>query len=902
MKRGAVALIAAAFAILGPALAAGAAQTWQASQDDALLFQLHVKQYTLEGDIRGYRTDRGICLDLGDTIQTLDLPIRLDKKSRRATGWLFAEDQTFTIDRDSNTVQIVNKHENLAEGELYDTPEGWCVDTNALSSWFGVEFTADPYNLLLKLKSEQDLPFIQAIERRSRAARLRSKKQEFDLSKLPQADLPYRGWRTPAVDMVVNFKVNHSPGGGSQANFNYELYASGEVLGASFDARLASDPTGVPRSLRLEAYRYDPDGGLLGPLKATRVAIGDVETEASSLEGRSAVGRGAIITNKPLQRPTSFSTTTIRGTMPSGWDAELYRNGQLIAFQGGSFDGRYDFSDVDLLFGDNDFEVVLYGPQGQIRRVTNSVPVGMDSIKPGKTYYWASVIEQGRDLLGVSKDIVDANTGWRWGVGVERGLDDRTSAAVTTQSMVVRGTRRDYLELNLRRALGSMLVELSAAQSFGQGRAYQAQALGKIGNVRFQAETLWIEGDYESDIVDPAVRGQASFSVDTSLKSGRVTIPLQFAARREYRRDGSKVNEWLIRGSLITPKISFTAELGQQWTEKPYGPPASGDGLRLDLLTHTRIGKVDLRGEARFHLTGPNNSFESASIIGEVPVGERSDLRAQVEYFGLSKRADFNLAYIRTFKSFSLQANARIGSDGSFGAGLSLAASVGPDPAHGGVRFSSEKLARTGQTAVTVFLDDNGDGRLSPGEKPVEGVSVEAGQHASDTPTDKSGRTIIDGIPPYKPVLISVDAGSLPDPFLQPTGKGVVVTPRPGIAASVQLPLAQTGEIEGTIYDLSGAARAGVELELVDTLGDVVATTISEFDGYFLFDLVPYGKYSIRLSSGSAKALSAARGIASEFEISNGNDVARLGIVRLKPDRVAQGGEPAGSVSSEGSS
>ena len=49
-----------------------------------------------------------------------------------------------------------------------------------------------------------------------------------------------------------------------------------------------------------------------------------------------------------------------------GWDAELYRNGQLLAFAENRADGRYEFIDVPLLYGQNRFEVVLYGPQGQI--------------------------------------------------------------------------------------------------------------------------------------------------------------------------------------------------------------------------------------------------------------------------------------------------------------------------------------------------------------------------------------------------------------------------------------------------------------------------------------------------------------------------------------------------------
>ena len=111
-------MIAAALAVLGAGFGAGqaAAQSaagYKPSQDDAVLLQMQVKQFKLGGEPRGYQTPQGVCVDLADVIQSLDLPIRLDKKSRRATGWIFAEDQAFAIDRDSNTVQIVNNKQPI---------------------------------------------------------------------------------------------------------------------------------------------------------------------------------------------------------------------------------------------------------------------------------------------------------------------------------------------------------------------------------------------------------------------------------------------------------------------------------------------------------------------------------------------------------------------------------------------------------------------------------------------------------------------------------------------------------------------------------------------------------------------------------------------------------------------
>jgi len=91
--------------------------------------------------------------------------------------------------------------------------------------------------------------------------------------------------------------------------------------------------------------------------------------------------------------------------------------------------------------------------------------------------------------------------------------------------------------------------------------------------------------------------------------------------------------------------------------------------------------------------------------------------------------------------------------------------------------LSNAALAERGQAAVSVFLDESGDGVRSPGEKPLAGVGLTAGQFGSSEPTDKQGHAVIEGLNPYEKVLIGVDEATLPDPFLIPVTKGVVVTP-----------------------------------------------------------------------------------------------------------------------------
>lgn len=876
----AAALIASGFG--GTALAQAGVKA--PTQDDQVILQLQVKQYRMRNELRGYQlANDGVCVDLGDVILALDLPVRLDKKSRRATGWLFREDQTFTLDREKNTVQIMNTERSLSAGEIFDTPEGWCVDVKSLARWLGASLTPNLYESVLQLDSEKPLPFIEAIERKSRAARLQGQKT-FDLAALPNAKVPYRAWRTPSVDAIVDFGfARGSDNRGTELHGRYQLYASGEIAGASVDARLASDSRGAPDTLRVSAYRKDPDGRLLGPLHATHAAVGDVELYSGNLAGAGGIGRGVFVSNRQLNRSSSFGKTVLRGALPLGWDAELYRNGQLLAFQSDTPDGRYEFN-VDLVYGNNDLEVVLYGPQGQVRREKQSIPVGYGALAAGKLEYWAGAIQRNRDLINFHGPPGHIDGGWQYGFGTQYGIDNRTVVGATVQSLAYLGRRRNYAELDAQRALGPMLLDLTAAQEFGAGRAYRATALSRIGKLNITAETFFLDGSFTSGEVPVGERSEQSLEIEDVLGSGRRVVPVAIGYKRIVRADGQNVNELLARASLILPRLSLTAAVSNKSVS---GASLDDEGTSIAMLANTRVLGLSLRGAATYRLNGPRKGLDTAQLTVEKTLTDKSEMRVDVQYEGLRHLTTFQAGYIREFRKLALNVNASADSRGGVGANLGITFSFSRDPFGNGVRFSNAKLAERGEAAVSVYLDKNGDGVRSPGEEALQGVGITAGQYGSSDPTDKKGHAVVDDLNPYEKVVIGVDESTLPDPFLVPINNGVVITPRPGVPAHLEIGVAPTGGIEGELHAVDDAPAAGVELELVGSSSKVVATTLSEYDGYFLFERVPYGRYAVRLSAGSARALGAARDTGKAATISEDKSDADLGIVRVRPSQVA---------------
>jgi hypothetical protein len=193
-------------------------------------------------------------------------------------------------------------------------------------------------------------------------------------------------------------------------------------------------------------------------------------------------------------------------------------------------------------------------------------------------------------------------------------------------------------------------------------------------------------------------------------------------------------------------------------------------------------------------------------------------------------------------------------------------------------------------------LNDNG---VRDSDEPLEkGAMITTGTKQAEKPTDANGSVLVGGLAPYQPIAVGIDMTSLADPMLVPKKALQVVVPRPGVAADVQIGLVGGGDIEGALVKSGGLGFEGVDLELVDSSGKVVATTRTDFDGFFLFERVAYGSYTVRVSSASASAAKIAADLGIRLTISPDKSVVRLGTLQAVPrPQIAQ----AGSVPTDAS-
>ena len=901
------ALASWALALAG-AVAAWAASpvgpAWTADPDEQFLLDVNIRQLRLGDGVRAYATPEGTCVVFGDFLTTLDLPMKIDLAAKKASGWAFREENRIEIDEAAGAVRYGEKQERLAEGTIRETPEGWCVDSAALGRWFQLGVKPVVQGSMLLLESEAKLPVELAREREQRAARLHP--ASMPLESLPRVKLPYRMWRAPALDFIVHAGATYQASTGLKVDRHASVQAAGEIARMSYDSMMTTDQKGRPESLRITAYRSDPDGGLLGPLNATHFAAGDVQSLSHRLIPGSN-GRGLEVTNRPLFNPVAFDRTRFEGDLPSGWDAELYRNGELLALSRSSGSQRYAFEDVALLYGDNRFEIVLYGPQGQQRSRLETINVGQSQVPAGQTWYWAGINQPGRNLLG---NLLDRNDGGGFNaprqpadftranmqaaVQVEHGLSKRTSIGALATMLLANNEKLTFVEGSIRQSVGSSLLEVAVARDSRGGLAGRFAAVAQFGSLNVSADALVANNFVVNGERERRYR-EGRLSLDAPIKVGRQTISAHGDVRLADRGDENRSLNAV--GRLSTNINGFNLTTLVDWQHR-LGKAASLNDQRLELgvMGTGRIRAVRLRGEARWEVQ-PQSRFKSAELSAYWSATDKADWEGALGYDAEAGRGHARISHIRRFSTMAAAASIEAGTDGSVAAGINLNFSL--DSGAGGFRLTNQRLASTGIVEARVYRDNNDNGVRDPSEPWELGAAITTGQRVSETPTDRQGLVRVGGLQPYQPVAVGIDTSSLEDPSLAPKKALQVIVPRPGVAAKIEIGLVGSGDIEGMLVQSDGRGFEGLDIELIDASGKVIASGRSDYDGFFLFDRIPYGRYGLRLTADSAHAAGVSQAIDRTVEISAVKSVVRMGAIRvLKAPQIAMSAGGGSAVQS----
>ena len=820
----------------------------KASELNLLLLEVRLDGSLLADTLTAYEVDNDILLPLGEMARLLTIGITLDSAARSAAGFVLREDQPFRLEMDASSVTLPSRSEAVDPTQIRWLDNDIYVPSRLLERWWPIDLELSLSALSLQVLPRETLPIQARLARESDGARLGSRGGAYQDPGFPRAQQDYRWVDVPFIDQTLGLQTSRDSTGQSRTNMTYNAFITGDLLGMEASMFVTgSQNQGSQHAnpqARLTLSRHDPEANLLGPLRARTVAIGNVALPALNNVVRAVGGgNGLVVSNRPLNQPSSYGLHTLRGDLPPGWDVTLYFNDALIGFQQSRPDGLYQFADQPLVFGNNEFRLVFNGPLGQTRIEREAFLLDDTLTKPGNFYYTAGGQrgDDGSDRQNFHADF---------------GLADSVAATAGLASIDLGlGTElRHYSNVGLRASALGMLMNadhVSAADGGSLTEVGVRTGLGRFSVDLTHTHLSHFSSDFFAASNDPLKQRTRARLTGRMLFSNGLVLPVGLDIFREVTASGRSSVNAQGRVSLNLRNTNYTNALNLQ----------TYDGQRTTsgaLQVYRRMAGIGLSGQMAYTLE-PDSRLSSVAIMADKNLAQASRVSLGLMQSMTPNVTTVSAGYNRSFGSFGMGVNARYSSDGELGIGVQLFMAIGRDPRSGNWARNWQPMASAGAVSARAFVDANMNGIFDIGEVPVEGAGfLLNGGSRHPVRTNADGVAYMSHMAPRQYADVALDTGTLEDPQWQTAIPGVRVLPRPGKVVLVDFPVVMTSEIDGTVYLEEDGKTRGIGnalLELVNERGEVVATQRSAADGYYIVPAVRPGRYTLRLAAEQLRSL-----------------------------------------------
>jgi hypothetical protein len=860
------------------------------SEDDLVLVDITVDDVTLMQSVPGYAAKNGLVLPLGQLAEAVEFPIKIAKEGT-AKGWFYYEDNRFALDVAKHEVTIGGSTKSFDPAMVEKHNDDIYVDTRLLDEWFKLktDFNFSTQTVNISPAGEEKLPIQLASEFEKRKARFDNAYRE-EKKTYPTTRIPYQLAAIPYADVSATMGYDQ---GQSKSPFSAttSIEATGDLFYMTSDFFVTLDEEDGIDNLRWSLSRRDPEGQIFSndeairhtwlgelatDLKITEVTLGDVFTPALPLTARNQSGRGAYISNRSFDSTSQFDRTALEGDILPNWDVELFRNDELLAYQRAGSDGRYIFTDVPLVSGVNIFRLVFHGPFGETREEIRRINLSNELSKAGQSSFSMGVLQEETALISVRPETSGAvgtdgqNTKGRIRsfFDYEYGITDNLAFfGQLVQMPVETGGMEGFATAGLGASLWGVYGRVDASRSTDGGNALQGSVQTNLYGVTLTGQHQIFDNfisDYTTKNVGglTSTPGNASATnplvehtearADTPLDLGFLPrLNLGFTGARSIFDDGMEADALTQRLSTSLGRVSLSNNISwenSQGGANPTGREIEGDfTISAPLLWGTLI-----RGSTRYNIK-PETEIESLALAGDKIIDNIYALRGEVTHdLGEDNNlTTFTAGVSRKFEQFQLGLNSSYNTDNQAAVFMNLTFSVGPDPrSPGDWQFFADQTARDGLVSARTYLDRNDNGKYDGGDELVSKASVRS-DGGWGTTNDK-GTVLLRGQRTTAKSSVELDGDSLINPSWVVKNGGYSVVTRPGTPVMVDFAVGESGSIEGTTYmkksDGTRDVASNVMLQLLDKTGSMVREERSSFDGYYYFEKVPVGEYTLRVS------------------------------------------------------
>ncbi len=799
---------------------------------EVLLLEPRIQGYDTGALVHAVRMGDTYFLDIQDMAQSLHFDYRPDR------GRIGFMDSEFTLNP-SASGHLVRGGSDFYSLDYYRT-------------LLPLELNVDALEMRLDVDSDFVLPTTRGANNAARRN---------NIAYFPAADsfdnysFDNRPFTFPVVDLIYrrsqNFHDWHRHGY-SRTNGNF-YQANMAMIFAGLDTQLTlfGDDYG-DNSLHRPGARITVGRTMLDApnnfLRLVRFQAGDIVSTGNNLFYNGMPGRGVVLSSFKDLVVSADKTIDITGPMPAGWDAELYLNNQLIGFRQSGLDGRYEFKNIPVNYGLNDFKVVLYGPYGEVREESRRFYSGTSPVRAGELGYDISaqqphrfIINDNYSLLPPSDKII-ANGMFYY------GLTDRLTligglARAGGPYEVKRANQ--YSTLGAQLALNGVSVQYNANYNMDNnalGHHIDAQGDIYIG-------TIFSRYEYYGNTKSPA-----SYYLDGYLKSlfeGRLTgsvpwinVPYYVAYTYRDKNDGKRYQEINAR---LSPNFMryYNVSLENTWRKN-----LDETENYLGLLAQATYGRMRVNGRVQYQ-TMPENYLHDYGAFGEYRWDKNTYVQAtwnhdcRSNYAGGADVDAFGVGIGRLFKFGGLTFNVASDTDRNLSLNLTYNVSVGKIPDSHRFFANAENQMMNYGTIYARATDTFGN--------PVPNVDLFVSGREAPSVTDDTGGALITNLEAYQKLTVAVDESNVDDISLTPEWSLKKFVLRPGVVRPVDVVMHRLGGIEGQLSGTRPGVRYMVRMRRPDGTPHSVKT--ADADGAFMFDGIPYGEYSVEITDGDGRIL-----------------------------------------------
>ena len=799
---------------------------WPVVDDDFVIVNVKLNGRSVISDLEGYYTQSGrLLLPISPLNSALGIDLQVENK--QINGVIKKSELIFTISK------LENKVDSDEQPVWTEDDFDHYIDLQIINTVLNIDADFD-YTLMQlslttnQLESTQNKTSILPVIRRQFTS------PEFDIEVADQ----FQRITYPVTDYSLT----------SSYLSRLEKSKNLLTLNSYFDAfehqaqfRFNKNETTTNQFIKLtKSYENSNQEGLLTQL---HYELGDIQSQRDPLIMNFSQGRGVYLSNINPNTSQSFSTITIEEATLPGWLAELYRNGQFVASSESTDENIVRFEDVETFYGNNIFEIRLYGPQGEQLTKTRKISVGNTALAKGQMSYQLELLDSTRNVLNGQSNNA-ASFGKSISGSVSYGLSDNLTYDMGLNYLTGDEDSR-YLSAGLQSnsELGSF--KFVGAKQVEFGSAYFAGYRGETS--KFTEENININFEYSHlNQFNSAVflkqnyplKSRASLSLNSRFSQfDNLSWNLRFLNEKREQKETRQFTQFGINSSY----------LGGNWSSR-----FQYDKLENELINQS-YWSMDL---GKWHWT---NSVDWKPFEDKELLNYRSSLRwpqsskmfnqTQLSYNPRSA-AKLVLGHQYTYRNdvFNISLTGQYDSEDEWLVSLGISGTISFDQFNNNINFLPPRSLSSGQLAVETFVDKNKNGIFDTQDQPIADASFTGNYLWKEHHTNSNGQVLLPSSTGGQ--ILSLDLMSLSNPYYQPANNRIKASSHRGGVTNIKIPVNIVNEVEGTLYYTTNnktKPASGVSVLLLDDEGNIQYETISEYDGYYFFPKVKAGEYSIKL-------------------------------------------------------